>query len=336
MAMSMHASNGLRGTTRPAARSVQASAAYMGKPVLPVAPRSTRATHARPAPAMRAASAARSAVLVEANLFSRLVRVVKAYVGNFTEQFEDPEVMLDRVTDEMQEDLIKMRQATAKVMASEKQMQAKYNASQSTADEWLRRAELAVNKGQDELAREALMRRKTYETAAQSLKVQLDAQRKAREQLAANVGMLEARLNEARNKRETLKARAASAKSSKQIQEMVAGLRINNSSAWAAFDKMEEKVMALEAEADSAGLLATPDRLEAQFAMLEGGTVEDELAALKQGRLAAVSSASSSRGGHPAQSLGRPVSEVLVREPARQLQGIDAELEQLRKRARAQ
>jgi phage shock protein A len=99
-------------------------------------------------------------------------------------------------------------------------MQAKYNASQATADEWLRRAELAVRKGQDELAREALMRRKTYETAAQSLKVQLDAQSKAREQLQANVSMLEARLNEARNKRETLKARAASAKSSKQIQEV--------------------------------------------------------------------------------------------------------------------
>jgi phage shock protein A len=48
-------------------------------------------------------------------------------------------------------------------MASEKQMTTKYNASQSTADEWLRRAELAVRKGQDELAREALMRRKTYE-----------------------------------------------------------------------------------------------------------------------------------------------------------------------------
>jgi phage shock protein A len=54
-------------------------------------------------------------VSVEANLFSRLVRVVKAYVSNVTEQWEDPEVLLDRVTDEMQEDLIKMRQATAKV-----------------------------------------------------------------------------------------------------------------------------------------------------------------------------------------------------------------------------
>lgn len=61
------------------------------------------------------ASRAGAAVLVEANLFSRLLRVARAYVSNFTEQFEDPEVMLDRVTDEMQEDLIKMRQATAKV-----------------------------------------------------------------------------------------------------------------------------------------------------------------------------------------------------------------------------
>jgi hypothetical protein len=97
---------------------LQASPAFLGKPVLPIAPRSSPyAPHsrARATPALRATSAARSSVLVEANLFSRLVRVVKAYVSNFTEQFEDPEVMLDRVTDEMQEDLIKMRQATAKV-----------------------------------------------------------------------------------------------------------------------------------------------------------------------------------------------------------------------------
>lgn len=56
-------------------------------------------------------------------------------------------------------------------MASEKQMATKFTAAQNTADEWLRRAELAVRKGQDELAREALLRRKTYDQAAASLKV---------------------------------------------------------------------------------------------------------------------------------------------------------------------
>eukprot|EP00879_Flechtneria_rotunda_P005813 GHRR01006117.1.p1 GENE.GHRR01006117.1~~GHRR01006117.1.p1 ORF type:complete len:313 (+),score=120.31 GHRR01006117.1:216-1154(+) len=312
---------------------MQVSSSFLGKPVArPIAP-----VFGRRATGPVRASRASSAVLVEANLFSRLFRVVRAYASNFTEQFEDPEVMLDRIIDEMGEDLVKMRQATAKVMASEKQMATKYNASQATADEWLRRAELAVKRGNDELAREALMRRKTYEQAASSLKVQLDAQRKALEQLQGNVKMLEARLGEARNKRETLKARAASAKSSKQIQEMVAGLRLNNSNAWAAFDKMEEKVMTLEAEAESTGMLATPDRLEAQFAMLEGGTVEDELAALKRGQITAPPSSNNSNSG-------RPVSEVLVgsyarepvRQPVRQLDGIDAELEQLRKRARGQ
>jgi hypothetical protein len=89
--------------------------------------------------------------------------------------------------------------------------------------------------------------------------------------------------------------------------------------------------MALESEAESAGLLATPDKLEAQFALLEGGTVEDELAALKQGQLTAASRRDSSR------QLGRPISEVLVGSVARQpVDAIDAELEQLRKRARGQ
>lgn len=122
---------------------------------------------------------------------------------------------------------------------------------------------------------------------------------------------------------------------------MVAGLRLNNSSAWAAFDKMEEKVLSMEAEAESTGLLAAPDNLEAQFVRLEGsGMVEDELAALKRGQLAARSSASSaSAGGSSGRSdLGRPISEVLVgtREVVKELSGIDAELEQLRKRARQQ
>jgi phage shock protein A len=117
------------------------------------------------------------------------------------------------------------------------------------------------------------------------------------------------------------------------LLQMVAGLRLNNSSAWAAFDKMEEKVMAMEAEAETAGLLATPDGIEAQFARLETGTVEDELAALKQGQLSARSSAL--RGQ---ESLGRPISEVLVgtHQVVKQLEDIDAELEQLRKRARSQ
>jgi len=250
---------------------------------------------------------------------------VSAYVSGFVGSYEDPEKLLDRATEEMQEDLIKMRQATAQVMASGRQLEAKYKNTQNTSDEWMRRAELAVSRGQDDLGREALLRRKGIQQTADALKSQLDIQQKAVEQLTANMKMLESKLTEAKNKKDTLKARAAAAKSSKEIQDMVGGLRLNSSSAWAAFEKMEEKVIALEAEAESAGLLATPDAIEQKFLALEGGSVEDELRMIKQGM---------TRGSNtPPAALpqGRPISEVL--------QGyanpdVEMQLEQLRKRAR--
>lgn len=259
-------------------------------------------------------------MVVEANLFGRVARVVRAFVSSFVGQFEDPERLLDRVTEEMQEDLIKMRQAAAKVKAGELQMKSKLDQTQGTADEWLRRAELAVRKGQDDLAREALRRRKAFEDTAVSLGKQLDAQRKATEQLTANVRVLETKLNESKYKRETLKARAAAARTSKDIQDMIGGLRLNNSSAWAAFDTMEERVVAMEAEAESAGLLATPDSLERQFQSLEGG-MEDELSALKKGLI--------TQPGSSFEGPGRRIQDVFVATE------IDAELELLRKRARA-
>ena len=82
------------------------------------------------------------------------------------------------------------------------------------------------------------------------MKVQLDAQVKAVDQLKGNTRMLENKLSEAKSKQDTLKARAKSASTSKQINEMLQGL--NTSSASSAFDRMEEKVMALEGESEAA------------------------------------------------------------------------------------
>lgn len=112
--------------------------------------------------------------------------------------------------------------------------------TQHTQDDWIKRAELAVSKGEDDLAREALKRRKAYQDTAESMRTQLEAQQKAVDQLIANTRVLEGKLAEAKSKKDTLKARAASAKTSKQVQEMMGSL--NTSNAVVAFDKMEEKV----------------------------------------------------------------------------------------------
>ncbi|KAJ9506835.1 hypothetical protein QJQ45_013554, partial [Haematococcus lacustris] len=236
--------------------------------------------------ARRSTRSRAAAVTVEANLFSRAFRVVQAFINQTLGGFEDPEKLLDRLMDEMTQDAGRMRQASAQAMAAQRQMTTRTANAQAAADQWLRRAELAVSRGQDELAREALTRRKALQADADKMAAQAKMQQQACDQLSASVRMLESKISEARSKKETLKARAASAKTSIAIQEMIGSLRSTSSSSFAVFDKMEEKVMALEAEAQSAAALATPDALEARFAMLEGGGgVEDELQALKSGLL---------------------------------------------------
>lgn len=275
----------------------------------------------------RRAARSGTAVAVSANLFSRVYRILTAFFNGLVGSFEDPEKLLDRVAEEMQEDMIRMRQATAQVMASQRQLSAKQKSMQAGADQWLQRAELAVSRGQDDLAREALKRRKVLQEDADRLGEQVTLQTNALEQLQANVRMLEGKIGEARSKKETLKARAASAKTAIALQEMIGGLQVNSGSSWAAFDKMEEKVAALEAQAQSAAALAAPDSLERQFAALEGSSgVEAELAALKQ------QSGQQRRTGTlppplpvPPQT-GRPLRDVF--DP------LEVELEELRRRAR--
>ncbi|KAG2446926.1 hypothetical protein HYH02_008081 [Chlamydomonas schloesseri] len=273
------------------------------------------------------------AVAVSANLFARVSRIVTSFFNGLVGSFEDPEKLLDRVAEEMQEDMMRMRQATAQVMASQKQLSAKQKSMQASADQWLQRAELAVARGQDDLAREALRRRKVLQEDADRMNEQVVAQSQALEQLQANIRLLEGKLGEARSKKETLKARAASAKTSLALQEMIGGLQVRTGSSWAAFEKMEEKVAALEAQAQSAAALAAPDSLERQFAALEGDSgVDAQLAALKQARRSAAAlpkDATATTTAPPAAHLaGRPLRDVF--DP------LEQELEELRRRAREQ
>ena len=119
---------------------------------------------------------------------------------------------------------------------------------------------------------------------------------------------------EAKSKKDTLKARATSAKTNKAVQDLVAG--VSTSSALSAFEKMEEKVMSMEAEAEAVGMLSTTNDLEDKFKALEGGGVDDELAMMKAKMLGGAEK----KGGELPE--GRPVSDA-----------IESELEALRKKA---
>uniref|UniRef100_A0A453G889 Membrane-associated 30 kDa protein, chloroplastic n=1 Tax=Aegilops tauschii subsp. strangulata TaxID=200361 RepID=A0A453G889_AEGTS len=158
---------------------------------------------------------------IRSNLFDRLTRVVRSYANAILSSFEDPEKILDQAVLEMNDDLIKMRQATAQVLASQKRLENKYKAAEQADADWYRRAQLALQKGEEDLAREALKRRKSYAENASSLKAQLDQQKSVVENLVSNTRLLESKIAEAKQKKDTLKARAQSAKTATKVSEML-------------------------------------------------------------------------------------------------------------------
>ncbi|MEO1799752.1 MAG: PspA/IM30 family protein [Cyanobacteria bacterium J06629_2] len=212
-------------------------------------------------------------------LFDRLSRVVRANINDLVSKAEDPEKVLEQAVIDMGEDLVQLRQAVAKSIATQKRTEQQYNKNQSEVNTWQQRAQLALSKGDENLAREALVRKKSFADTANSLKTQLDQQTNQVATLKRNLIALESKISEAKTKKDMLRARANAAKANKQLQDSMSN--IGTSGSMAAFERMEDKVMQLEAESESAAELGGTG-IEQQFAALEAGSgVDDELAAMK-------------------------------------------------------
>lgn len=212
-------------------------------------------------------------------LFDRVSRVFRANINDLVSKAEDPEKVLEQAVIDMQEDLVQMRQAVARSIATQKRTEQQYNKNQTEANNWQQRAQLALSKGDENLAREALVRKKSFSDTATSLKTQLDQQSTQVATMKRNLIALESKISEAKTKKDMLKSRANAAKANKQLQESMNNL--GTSSAMGAFERMEEKVMQIEAESETAAELGGSG-IEQQFAALEAGSgVDDELAAMK-------------------------------------------------------
>ena len=216
-------------------------------------------------------------------LFDRVSRVVRSNLNAAVSSAEDPEKILDQAIMDMQEDLVQMRQAVARAIASQKRVQMQANKAQTGATQWQQRAQLALQKGDENLAREALVRKKTQAETATALQGQLDQQSGTVDTLKRQLIALESKISEAKTKKDMLKARASAAKANEQLQKSVGTL--GTSSAMSAFERMEDKVLQMEASGQAAAELAGAD-LESQFAQLESGSdVDYELEAMKQSML---------------------------------------------------
>merc|ERR1712087_419337 len=194
--------------------------------------------------------------------------------------------------DDMQRDLVKVRQAYAEVSASTNRVKEQQRLATAEAKQWYSRAQLALEKGEDDLAREALTRRQQQSEMATSLNDQIEAQSASITSLYDSMKDLEAKMAEARAKKDQIIARARTAKAATKVNDLISG--VGSTSSTAAFDRMVEKVEQLEAEAEvSKELAGTPaigagsgSSIESQFKALErAGGVDDELEKMKRNLL---------------------------------------------------
>jgi phage shock protein A len=212
-------------------------------------------------------------------LIDRIMRVIRANLNSLVGQAEDPEKILEQAVEDMQQDLIQLRQAVAQAIATQKRTERQASQAESTAQEWYNRAQLALSNSDENLAREALTRRKSYQETAKAMRSQRLQEADVVTKLKENMRALEGKISEAKTKKDLYIARARSAQASQKINEMLGNVGTGN--ALSAFERMEEKVMQLEAQSEALEELGS-NELEKRYAALEAGSeVDNELAALK-------------------------------------------------------
>ncbi|MGH2366129.1 MAG: PspA/IM30 family protein [Chloroflexota bacterium] len=214
------------------------------------------------------------------SLLERVTTLVRANINDMLDRAEDPEKMIKQYLIDMQNQLIQVKTQVAAAMADEQKLYQRYLDAQNQASEWQHKAELAVQKGSDDLAKEALGRRNSFQETADGFKNQYDEQKKEVDLLKDSLGKLEGKIQEAETKKDLLIARAHVA----DTQQLVSATqdRVNSTAPFDGFERMEDKVREKEAMAQASADLQR-DPLEDKFAALEkDDNLATQLAELKQ------------------------------------------------------
>ncbi len=213
-------------------------------------------------------------------VFSRMADIIKANINDLLNRAEDPEKMIRQMILEMEEAVNKATASVGTAVANEKRLERQLLEKTDQIEAWQKKAELAVESGEDDLARRALERKAALEKAARDLKIAFDESHKTSDQLKKQLTQLKSKLDEARTSQGALIARRRAAQARKQIAQGLSGI---GDDAFSSFERFRSRVENEEAEASAHAEIAGEDSsLEDSFEKLERrNTVEEELEALK-------------------------------------------------------
>ena len=212
-------------------------------------------------------------------IFSRLKTLLSSNVNDMISKAEKPEKMLNQLIIDMQGQLLESKRAVALAIADEKKLEREVANQEAQAQEWERKAMLAVRAGKDDLAREALLRKQEYDNAHAEYRKQWESQKASVETLKESLRELQNKIEEAQRKKNLLIARAKRAEAQQKIQNTISSVS-GNRSAFDAFDRMAQKVDQMEAQADAAKelqYLSSNASLDKRFAELEKSDASSDL-----------------------------------------------------------
>jgi phage shock protein A len=204
-------------------------------------------------------------------IFSRLRTLISSNINHLINKAEKPEKMLNQAILDMNDQLIDAKKSVATAIANEKKLERETLANKDKSAEWERKAILAVKAGQDDLAKEALVRKAEYDGYAAEYEKQWVIQKEGVKKLKTSLLELQRKIEEATRKRDMLIARAKNAEAQQKIQSTMSS-NTGNKTGFDTFERMAQKVDELEAEANAAKELASlsvDQSLEKKFAELE-------------------------------------------------------------------
>jgi phage shock protein A len=217
------------------------------------------------------------------SIFSRTRDIVAANFTDLLDKAEDPAKMIRMIILEMEETLVEVRASAARTIADQKEMRRQIGKLEKLQESWVEKAELALSKGREDLAKAALLEKQKAGEMAESLQAEISVLDDAMRASEEDIAKLQTKLREARTRQNAIVSRLESAHNRARLREMYAGPKVDE--AFSRFEHLERRADFAEGRADALALGAPPKTLEEEIAELRAEEkVMAELEAMKAKR----------------------------------------------------